>query len=128
MHGLRPILRARRQDHGLSGLRGAAISSPRKSRQSCSAISTSFLTNRRLRLPEPGVRQRREAHSKLAQESPQPCEDTPEVVADGGEDRVGGVSGPTFEISAAERASGLGVAFHRLVALPSLTLSFLASQ
>jgi hypothetical protein len=35
-------------------------------------------------------------------------EDTPEVVADGGEDRVGGVSGTTFEIAAAE------VAYHRL--------------
>ena len=48
-----------------------------------------------------------------AQESPQPCEDSPEVISDGGE-CIGGVAGTTFEIAAAEVTFGLEVADHGL--------------
>jgi hypothetical protein len=36
------------------------------------------------------------------QKNPQPCEDASQVVSDGGEDGIGGVSGTTFEIAATE--------------------------
>ena len=45
-----------------------------------------------------------------AQEIPQPGEDAAEVVSDGGEDGVGGITGAAFEIAAAEVAFGLHVA------------------
>jgi hypothetical protein len=38
----------------------------------------------------------------LTQKNPQPGEDSSEVVADGGEDGVGGIAGAVFEIAAAE--------------------------
>ena len=41
---------------------------------------------------------------------PQPCEDAAEVVADGGEDDVGGIAGAALEIAAAEVTFGLQVA------------------
>ena len=46
---------------------------------------------------------------KEAQEFLEPGEDTTEVVADGGEDDVGGVSGAAFEIAPSEVAFGLQV-------------------
>jgi hypothetical protein len=42
------------------------------------------------------------------------CEDSPEVVADGREDGIGGVSGTTFEIAATEVILGFHVADHGL--------------
>jgi hypothetical protein len=41
--------------------------------------------------------------------SPEPGEDAAEIVADGGEDDVGGVAGAAFEIAAAEVAFRLQV-------------------
>src|ERR1700736_3241839 len=49
-----------------------------------------------------------------AQKRPQPGEDSSEVVADGGEDGIGGVSGTTFEITATEVTLGFQVADHGL--------------
>lgn len=49
-----------------------------------------------------------------AQKSPQPCEDALEVVSNGGEDGIGGVSGTAFGIAAAEVALGLHMADHGL--------------
>jgi hypothetical protein len=48
------------------------------------------------------------------QKNPQPCEDASEVVSDGGEDGIGGVSGTTFEIAATEVTFSLEVADHGL--------------
>jgi hypothetical protein len=48
------------------------------------------------------------------QKIPQPCQDTAEVVADGGEDGVGGIAGAAFEIAAAEVTFRLEMADHRL--------------
>ena len=42
----------------------------------------------------------------------QPCEDEAEIVADGGEDGIGGISGSAFEMAAAEVSFGLHVADH----------------
>ena len=47
-----------------------------------------------------------------AQKHPQPGEDEAEVVADGGEDDVGGVALAAFEVAAAEMAVSLHVADH----------------
>jgi len=49
-----------------------------------------------------------------AQKNPQPSEDESEVVADGGEDRVGGVACGSLEIAAAEMALGFHVSNHGL--------------
>jgi len=48
------------------------------------------------------------------QKNPQPCEDSSEVVSDGGEDGIGSVAGTAFEIAAAEMTFGFEVADHRL--------------
>ena len=48
-----------------------------------------------------------------AQQNPQPSEDEAEVVADGGEDDVGGVALAALEIASPEMALGLHVADHR---------------
>lgn len=50
----------------------------------------------------------------MAQKNPQPREDAPEVVPDGGEDGVGGIAGTAFEIAAAEVTLGFHVADHGL--------------
>jgi hypothetical protein len=50
----------------------------------------------------------------LARKIPQPCEDAPEVISDGGEDGVDDISGTSFEIAAAEVTFGLHVADYRL--------------
>ena len=44
----------------------------------------------------------------------QPCEDEAEIVADGGEDGIGGISGSAFEMAAAEVSVGLQVSDHGL--------------
>ena len=43
--------------------------------------------------------------SGLDVKNPQPNEDATQVVADGGEDGIGGISGGSFQIAAAEMAS-----------------------
>jgi hypothetical protein len=48
------------------------------------------------------------------QNHPQPCEDEPQVIADGAEDGVGGIAGAAFEIAATEMAFGLHVTDHGL--------------
>jgi hypothetical protein len=60
----------------------------------------------------------------LGQKSPQPSEDTPEVVSDGGEDGIGSVSGTTFEIAAAEVTFSFEVADHGLDGRTSSQLAF----
>jgi hypothetical protein len=55
-----------------------------------------------------------EGGQEEAPKGPQPSEDAAEVVADGGEDDVGGIAGAALEIAATEVAFGLQVADHGL--------------
>jgi len=50
----------------------------------------------------------------FTQDSPQPSEDSSEVIADSGEDGVGGIAVAAFEVAAAEVTFGLHVADHGL--------------
>jgi hypothetical protein len=60
----------------------------------------------------------------LGQKSPQPSEEAPEVVSDGAEDGIDGVSGTTFEIAAAEVTFSFEVADHGLDGRTSSQLAF----
>src|SRR4051795_4077543 len=60
------------------------------------------------------MKARKNCDQDFRQESPQPGEDSSEVVADSGEDGVGGIAIAAFEIAAAEVTFGLHVADHGL--------------